>query len=146
MGLDKLYLDENRIERERLFEITSRLTDEQLETMLSNDWSVASTLVHLAYWDCYAFALLKEWEKTGFKAPAASIDAINEAVNVLSREIPVRDAARLVCDMAEAVDRKVETIPSALKDEIVAADRSQFLCRFMHRRVHLDRIEKELEF
>ena len=142
--MTETYIAENRAERQRLFEITAKLTAENLAQPTLNGWPVALKLAHLAYWDLYALALLQEWEKTGYKASSANVDAVNEAVRVLSNAIPVLSVIPLVREAAEAVDRKVEELAPELAAEIEAGSHARMLCRFLHRRNHLNQIESAL--
>ena len=73
------------------------------------------------------------------------VDAINEAVRVLSAAIPLRAAAELARTAAEAIDRKIDGISAELAAAIEAAGRPRILRRSEHRREHLDQIEKALK-
>jgi uncharacterized damage-inducible protein DinB len=142
--MNDIYAAENAAERERLIRVTARLSDEDLRRRLPNGWSVATTLVHLAFWDEYFLALLKGWEQTGYIAPSTEIDATNEAVRVLGGAIPAQVAVQLVRSAAEAIDRHLEGIPSELRAAIGESARVWILNRALHRRAHLDQIERAL--
>ncbi len=138
------YVQENAAERQRLLRVTAKLTEEDLARPLPGGWSVATKLVHLAFWDQYYLSLLRRWEQTGFTASPADVDAINEAVLVLSAAMPLRSVVPFVLDAAEAVDRKVEELTPELATAIDRSGHTRILYRAMHRREHLDEIESAL--
>ena len=55
--------------------------------------------------------------------------------------LPPHEAARLVVEAAEAVDRKAESLSVELVENIVATGELWRLARALHRREHLDQIE-----
>jgi hypothetical protein len=138
------YARENAAERERLFRLTSDLSEKDLESRMANGWSVATKLLHLAFWDQYALALLKSWKSTSVTASSLEVDAVNEGVRVLSYAVPPKAVVRLVRAAAEGVDAEVERIQPELKAAIEASGRTRLLLRAAHRREHLDQIEKAL--
>ncbi len=142
--MNVVYATENATERQRLFELTAKWTETDLTCQLANDWSVATKLAHLAFWDQYYLALFEQWERDCITPSAADVDAINAAVRFLSRAIPPRTVVELVRAAAEAIDRKLETISPNLEAAIEATGRVRLLRRAMHRREHLDQIERAL--
>lgn len=101
--MNTTYAIENEIERQRLSTIAARLTAEDFSRPLPNGWTVATKLAHLAFWDIYYLSCIEGWERTGFIASRANVDAINEAVRTLSRAISNESVVRLVRDAAEAI-------------------------------------------
>jgi len=142
--MNKHYCTENEVERQRLFRLTAPLTETDLSRELPNGWSVATKLAHLAFWDRYYLSLVQQWERVGFTSSPANADAINEAVRVLSRALPLIAVVPLVLDAAEAIDRKVEELAPELATAIEMGGYARILRRAMHRREHLDQIEKVL--
>jgi hypothetical protein len=142
--MNDTYAAENASERERLVRVTNRLSEEDLRRQLPNGWSIATTLVHLAFWDQYFLALLKAWERSGYNPISADANAVNDAVRVLGGAIPAATAVQLVRAAAEAIDRHLEGIPPELRAAIEGSGRVWILKRAMHRRQHLDQIEKAL--
>jgi len=138
------YATENEIARQRLSRNTARLTAEDFNRLLPNGWTIATKLTHLAFWDMYNLSCIEEWERSGFVASRVNIDAINEAVRTLSRAIPNDSVIQMVRDAAEAIDRKVASMPPELATAIEAGGYSRILHRALHRSEHLDQIEKAL--
>ena len=138
------YLHENAIERERLFRLTESLNEAQLTRPVANGWSVATKLLHLAFWDQYCLALLKSWKDATPSVSSLDVDAVNEAVRVLSNAVPGSAVIPLVRAAAEAVDREVQELTSGLRAAIEKAGRERIFKRFIHRRMHLDQVEQAL--
>jgi hypothetical protein len=143
-SMNDFYTADNASERERLIRVTARLSDEDLRRQLPNGWSVATTLVHLAFWDTYYLALLKGWERSGCVPSSVDFHAINEAVRILGNAIPAQATVQLVQAAAEAIDRHLEGIPPELRAAIETSGRFRILKRALHRREHLDQIESAL--
>jgi hypothetical protein len=143
--MSDLYSAENNLARQRLRRLASSLTDEDLRTPVSDDWSVAEKLVHMAFWDFYCLKLLKRCE--GACAPISSIDvdSINSAVRELSMAVPLRRAMDLACSAAEEVDQAVKTLSLEARSLIESSGRSRLLRRCVHRNEHLDQIEAALK-
>lgn len=139
------YTAENAAQRERLRALVSRLTDDDLNRTVEHGWTVAAALVHLAFWDRRRLAEIVHWQRQG-QAPAmgCSPDPINAALQVLAAAIPPRVAPQLAVDSAAAIDRQLEQISPELVAAIEAAGEVRLLNRSLHRREHLDQIEKVL--
>jgi hypothetical protein len=135
------YIEENKIELQRLLRLLAGLSEAQLNLKLPNGWTVASTLAHLAFWDSYALALFQGWERSGFKAASTQYEAINQAVDGMSQTIPAPALLRWVQASAEAIDRRVESVSPALTAAIEAGGVANFLLRAKHRGHHLNQIE-----
>jgi len=142
--MDGSFVAENRVERERLFALTSKLDEASLKHEMPNGWTVAETLTHLAFWDSYCVALVAGWEKSGYSLTKANVEATNAAAEALAKAIPAMAAVGLVREAAEAADNKVEQITPELAAAIEAGGQANFFSRFRHRQAHLDKIAKEL--
>ncbi|HUO58937.1 MAG TPA: DinB family protein [bacterium] len=135
---------ENEAERQRLRELTARLTDEDLGTRLSNGWTVAGALAHLAFWDWNQLSVLRQWEPGHEKVIPMDVQAVNEAIHQSSKKIPPRQAITMALLAANEVDGEVERIPKELADLILLKGQERLIHRAPHRRNHLDKIEKSL--
>jgi len=148
MNVDRSYVARNNAERARLEALVARLTDADLKRPLAAGWTVAGVLAHLAFWDQRAFILLDRWQREGVTPPPddeASIDWINDAAKPMFLALPPRRAAELAVAIAEATDRKVESLSDELVTRNAAADTPVTLTRANHRREHLDEIERGLK-
>ena len=124
--------------------LAARIGDADFERSLGHAWRVRDALVHLAFWDLRAVALIERFEKQGVNASPADVDAINEAVRALGGSIPPHAAVTLAVRAAEAVDRKIEALPDRIVEAIPAAGNPFNLTRYVHRAEHLDEIERAL--
>ena len=144
MAMDRSFQAQNTRERERLAALAGRISDADLTRSVGHGWTVAATLVHLAFWDLRAVRLMEQYETGGVAPSAADIDVINDTVHALAQAIAPRAAARLAVDAAERVDRRLETLPDRLLEGVVALDRPFNPERHIHRAEHLDEIERAL--
>jgi hypothetical protein len=130
-------------ERQRLEGLVQRLTDAELGTALSDGWTVAGVLAHLAFWDRRAVILVERWRKQGIGRSDADIDAINDAAKADWLALPPRVAAHQALEAARAIDAALDAAP-ALVEQIVAIGYPINPSRAVHRREHLDEIERAL--
>jgi hypothetical protein len=103
-------------------------------------------LLHLAFWDRLSLAKFEEWERTGaVQIPPLGdmVDGINHAMLPWWRTIAPAQVRHEVIAAAEAVDHKAETLPAPIVEAILAV-RPRSLARAIHRRQHLDQIERAL--
>jgi hypothetical protein len=140
--VERQYALDNTRERERLRNLVSRMTDEELVYPLyAEGWTIAAGLAHLAFGDQRTLVLLRKWQKNGItEEPPLDIHPINDAALPLFLAIPPRVIANLAVSSAEACDRKLEEA----SEEIVAALEKLApgrLYRAPHRKLHLDEIE-----
>src|SRR5919201_3448740 len=145
-NMDRSYVAENDAERARLKAIVARLTDADMARAMSEQWTVGVGLMHLAFWDRLSLAKFEEWERTGeVQMPPLQdmVDGINHAMLPWWRTIAPAQVRHEVMAAAEAVDRKAETLPAPLVEAILAV-RRRMLTRVVHRRQHLDQIERAL--
>jgi hypothetical protein len=134
MAIDRSFQAGNTRERERLAALVGRMSDADLTRSVGHGWTVAATLIHLAFWDLRAVRLIDQYEKSGVTPSPADVDVVNDTVH----------APRLAVDAAERVDRRLETVPDRLLEAVVAADRPFNPERHVHRAEHLDEIERAL--
>jgi len=149
MPVDRSYVAQNTAQRERLRAFVTRATDADLAAPMPAGWTVAAVLAHLAFWDQRMVVLIERWEGAGVGAVPrtvsdADVDWINDAGKPQCLALPPRVAAQLAVATAEAADAKV----AGLKDEFLAASAKAGNpinpLRAMHRKVHLDEIERAL--
>ena len=144
--MDRSYIAENNAERARLQALVGRLTDADMARTMSEGWTVGVGLLHLAFWDRLSLSKFEEWERTGeVQIPPMRdmVDGINHAMLPWWRTVAPAQVRHEVIAAAEAVDRKAETLPVPIIEAILAA-RPRSLARAIHRRQHLDQIERAL--
>ena len=145
--IDRGYVQRNNAERARLKALAAKCTDADLARPMPAGWTVAGVLGHLAFWDQRILALLDQWEGAGVAPPPhhdGDVDWINDATKPMLLAVPPRKAAELSVAIAETVDRRV----AAMSDDLVArnagAGSPLNLDRGVHRREHLDDIDRVL--
>ncbi len=139
--MDAAYNAQNTRTRERLQKITARLTDADLKHILPNGWSVATTLVHLSFWDRYYLAILDEWQRSGYIPAKLNVEAINETIEFISGVITPQNSVQLANSAAELIDQRLIGISSDLANAIEESGYERMLQRYVHRAEHLDQIE-----
>ena len=147
MPADRAIAEQNTRERERLRALVARLSDDDLRRTVTDRWTVADVLGHLAFWDARALSLAAKLE-AGVPFSAADhesedVDPINAAVHALLLPLPPRQVAELALTLAEETDRRVATLdPQRLWPEDPGSPLNPL--RASHRAEHLDHIESAL--
>jgi hypothetical protein len=144
--MERQYIKDNAISRERLARLVNRLTDEQLKLVIYKEgWTVAVVLGHLAFWDERRRILLKNYPEKGVSPTQVIPDIANDALLPLLLSIPPRKSAELALATAEALDKEIEAMPDELFNEILALKEPMLLNRAAHRNAHMDEIEAFLK-
>lgn len=147
MPPDNAYVGPNTHERERLRGLVARLSDDDLRRQVTDRWTVADMLGHIAFWDAWALSLAGKLEAALPFLPADDgpddVDSINAAARVLVGALPPRQVAELAIRMAEETDGRVARLdPQRLWPEDPACPLNPL--RASHRAEHLDQIEAAL--
>ncbi len=149
--VDRSFLvEQNARERDRLRSLVVRLTDEQLNALVNEHWTVAGVLGHVAFWDGRALFLAgKLVNRVAFTASdeePEDVDWINDANRLLIHAIAPRQLADLALRVAEETDAAVASLPPDLAARTYPADPTSPLnaVRASHRAEHLDEIEAAL--
>jgi len=146
MAVDRSYVAKNDSERARLRALVTEVSDADLVRAMPAGWTVAAILGHLAFWDQRILTLIEAWER-GTPPPLEreeDVDWINDAGKPLLLALPPRTAAEVAVTIAEAVDRRVAALPEELVTKNAAAGSPLNLSRAVHRKEHLDEIERVL--
>jgi DinB family protein len=135
----------NRASRDRLAAVIARLGDRSIA--LSGGWTAAALLAHLAFWDRFGAARLEKYLRDRQPMELGS-DALTEFINAAGlaqwTATPIRVAAELATDAAASIDRLIEGLPRDAFDAIRAMNLPRLLDRSLHRKEHLDEIERAL--
>ena len=141
-------IQDNREERQRLSALVKGLKEQDFQRRLPNGWTLGSALGHLAFWDLRQATLLKRWLEQGAKPSiipgSLDAEAINEPLNTLAEALEAKAAAKLALEAAEAVDQTVEKLTPEKALELQKMGLERNLHRALHRKGHLDKIEKAL--
>lgn len=147
MSTDRSYIEKNAEQLERLRALVGRLSDDDLRRHANDEWTIAATLLHVAFWDSRALYLagkiqrgeaFQEWERE-----PADVAWVNDSVRPFLHAIPPRGAAQLALRIAEECDAKVASLPA---ETLWPNDETSLLNAFRseHRKEHLDTIEDAL--
>jgi hypothetical protein len=141
--MDRSFVERNHDSTDRIRARAARLTDEELQRPVGEHWTVAIALAHLAFWDRRVMYVLDMTERDG----AVFIPEIDIFVNDLSlplwAAIPPREAARIAIETAEELDRRLESFPPALLEQVNAYN-ERWVVRALHRGEHLDEVDAAL--
>lgn len=144
MTLDRSFIERNRASTQRIRAMVARLSDEELRHPVGEQWTVSVVLAHLAFSDLRVMSLLDATERNG-KLVFPEIDiAVNDISTPLWAAIPPREAARIAIETAETVDKRLESFPPDLLEEI-SAYKDRWVVRALHRDEHLDEADKALK-
>jgi hypothetical protein len=144
MALDRTYIERNRASTQRIKEMAARLSDAEMQTRVGEHWTVAIVFAHLAFWERRVMYVLDKTEQNG-KLLIPQIDIfVNDLSLPLWAAIPPREAARIAIESAEAVDRRLESFPVALLEEIHAYN-PRWIFRDLHRGEHLNEADAALQ-
>ncbi len=144
MTVDRSFVELNRKATERMRRLANRLSDEDMQTPVGPDWTVAILFAHLAFTERRARYVLDATEREGkFVNPDYNI-FVNDVALPFLAAMPAREASNLAIATAEAMDAKLEAYPANLL-ELVHAGYPRFVFRAQHRNEHLDEAEAALK-
>jgi hypothetical protein len=141
------FVEENNTSRLELEQLIGRLDEESFNLQVGSGWTLSAALCHLAFWDQRVLFVLKKWQTVGFELSRLSplcVDSINQAATVIAQAVPGPAAAGLALSSAAAVDSQVAMTSDELAARILSEGFDRFLKRSLHRREHLQKIEKVL--
>jgi len=143
----KSIIEENQKERERLLSLMAALRESDFSRRLSNGWTIGVALAHIAFWDLRQVTLLTQWLQKGGQSPVLPLDAdaINAPLAILSEAVPPRGVVKIATEASQKADGLVAGMTQAQVDEFLKVGSERFLRRALHRREHLDKIEKALK-
>jgi hypothetical protein len=140
--MDRSFVELNRASTERIRRMAAR-PDEELQRPVGEHWTGAIVLAHLAFWDRRVLYVLDKTAQDGkLFIPAIGI-FVNDLSLPLWAAVPPRDAGRIAIQSAETLDRRLETFPEALLEEIYAYN-PRWVDRSLHRGEHLEEAEKSI--
>lgn len=145
MSEQREWVVRNDEQRARLARLIERLSDDDLSRVVPADgeWTVADTLVHLAFYDRRAEVLMRQFMREGAIPAPYHFQSINDALLPITRRIPPREMALEALAAAEAADAVAAEIDADL--EAAMKERGEVSPeRWHHRKNHLDDLEQEL--
>ena len=144
MPLDTTYINLNRQATQRIRDLVVRLSDADLLHPVGPHWTVAIALAHFVFWDRRVEYVLDKTQADG-KLFIPEIDTfVNDLSLPLWAAIPPRAAANISLEAAEHVDKRLESYPPKLLEEIYNYNK-RWVIRALHRNEHLDEIDAALK-
>jgi hypothetical protein len=145
--MERSYSADNARELERLRALVSKLSDQDLGSMVNEYWTVAGVLGHMAFWDGRALFLAGKLQRGEPFMPSDTepedVDWINDSTRPLIQAIPPRQAAEVALRIAEETDELIASLSSELVAKLDANSPLNPV-RASHRGEHLDEIEAAL--
>ncbi len=141
----QIIIEENQKERERLLAFMAGLSEKDFNFRLPKGWTITMVLGHLAFWDIRQATLLRRWIQEGVQPASLDADAVNEGVSRLSAAIAPQAVVKLAADAAQTIDSAIEQLTPAQADELLQMGLERNLHRALHRKDHLDKIEKAMK-
>jgi len=144
MVLDRTFVEQNRASTHRIHELVANLSDIEMRHPVGEHWTVSIALAHLAFWDRRVMYVLDRTEQDG-KLFIPEIDVfVNDISLPLWAAIPPNEASRIAIETAEALDKRLESFPPALLEEIHTYNK-RWVIRALHRNEHLDEVDEALK-
>jgi hypothetical protein len=142
--MDRSFIEQNRASTERIRALAARLSDTEIQHPIYEIWTVAIALAHLAFWDRRVMYVVDMTERGG-KLFIPEIDIfVNDLSLPLWAAIPPREAARIAIETSEACDKRLESFPPKLLEEIYNYNK-RWVVRALHRGEHLDEVDAALK-
>jgi hypothetical protein len=144
MSVDPSYIERNRASTQRIRSMAERLSEVEMLHPVGEHWTVAILMAHLAFWDQRVRLVLDRTEQDGeLFIPDLGI-VVNDISLPLWAVIPPREAARIAIETAESLDRRLETYPPDLLEQVYTYNK-RWVDRSLHRGEHLNEAEAALK-
>lgn len=145
MPYDPNLVSANDASRQELRALLAELTDAQYNIPLDTDWTIGTTLAHIALFDRRAIEILELWERQGVAPSPNDPDILNAALLPFLRELSPAAIKKLSLESAETLDAKLAVLPDSVIDQFVSVGDHPFnLSRAKHRSEHFAQIHKAL--
>ncbi len=136
------YTEGNRQSLADLGDYVGKLTNDQLRKDIDANWTVAVSLVHVAFWDRRASELLRRLlEDESLQAAGADVDVLNDALLPQWRLVAPRDAVTELIAAGKEIDDRVADLDDATAQRLVGLEVVR-LDRSKHRIEHLNELKK----
>jgi DinB family protein len=144
--VDQTYIERNDASRDRLQALARSLDETTLQRQLSDDWTIAAALAHVAFWDQLCLARWRAVETGGALDDVSDeiAELLNQASSPTWRALPAQTAAALLVRATDDVDAAIAALPDALVQRAQAEGNDYMLDRSDHRNEHAAEIERVL--
>ena len=141
------FANENKSETKRLESLIAKLDDAAWHKDIGGGWTIGTMICHLAFWDRMTSARIRFFQTHGrlTSVPDAdNIEAINNSVRHLSEGLDRHAGGTLALKCAHEIDELAAALSEAERLELESTGRDRWFKRFLHRQIHLTRIERAL--
>lgn len=145
MPLTPALAESNRAQTRRLRALVERLTPAQYGVRLSNGWTVAGILGHIAMWDRQRMCMLQRIAAGLPCHGAYDGEVFNAATQPILELIPGERVAAAAVRAAEEIDALLLELPDEVIARALAIPNPPNLDRGGHRADHLDQIERAIK-
>ena len=142
MPVSPEFAESNRSQTERMRKLITRLKPTDLLVRLSNGWTVAGALGHIAMWDRQRLCLMRRWAAGHEAHSAYDGEVFNEAMQPLLELIPAERVVAFALKTAEEIDAFLLQVSDEVVSAALARPDKPNLNRGEHRQYHLDQIER----
>jgi hypothetical protein len=143
--LDPEIVQANRAARSWLRATVERLSEDDMTRPITEAWTAAGLLAHMAFWDRFCRARWLHAQRAETPTPLPLDDALLELINDADlshwTKVPPRLAAEECLEAAERLDALIESLGDEVAVKIEAEGRPRLLNRSIHRQEHLSAIE-----
>jgi hypothetical protein len=136
------FSEQNRRSLDELRELVQGLTDEQLQTKIDDDWTIAAVLAHIAFWDRRAAKSIDRLRADKeFKPGVDDAHVVNNSLlSVWSRLAP-RDALAEFIEAGEESNAKTDSLSEQEAQQYLEYQ-SFNIDRSDHRDEHLQELKR----
>ncbi|MGO9342849.1 MAG: DinB family protein [Acidimicrobiales bacterium] len=122
------------------------LDDDAMQTRTPAGWTVAATLVHLAFYDDWVAARWRQ--RIGDGRFQDLPDDITQLANAAGERgwhgVPAAEARRMAREAARAVTAQLDGLPADVLEDAVGTNRPAMIDRSMHWEPHIEEIQRAL--
>jgi DinB superfamily len=134
----------NKATFEELRTYVEQLTDEQLRQQIDADWTVSSTLAHIAFWDRQrAIVVERILAESTYQPLRTETDVINATLFPQWRRLEPKEAIADMIEAGELVNRTVDLLDEETAQRLLSTGAVTVL-RARHRLEHLEQIRQHL--
>jgi len=141
------FKEDNKVQNDRLNSILEKLSPAQWSQDIGGGWNIGTMMCHLAFWDHMTSVRLRLWKDKGRLSVIPdedNINSINDSMRFICGAIDYERGKMLVKLSADEIDSLARSLTPGQLAELESTGRERWFKRSLHRRHHLERIERAL--
>jgi hypothetical protein len=147
--MGQTHVERNAAGLTHLHALAARLSEDDLQRQLDDDWTIAMLLAHLAFWDYFVLARWEQAARNGLRVPSSLDDAVQDLINAAAlpvwRACVPGEALPLALAAAKAVNACIADLDEDVVADVLASGRLPLVDRALHRDEHLAAIAATLD-